>query len=76
MEINRALEKIQEQKIQIDVLTTENTQLLEKQEQFQNALINKIQEIKQMGPFKRFFAYGRLLMDLIETIEKAISEQK
>ena len=76
MEINRALEKIQEQKIQIDVLTTENTQLLEKQEQFQNALINKIHEIKQMGPFKRFFAYGRLLMDLIETIEKAISEQK
>jgi hypothetical protein len=76
MEINKALEKIQEQKIKIDVLTNENEKLLKEQEEFQSALIEKIKEIKKLGPFKRFFAYGRLLMDLIQTIEKAISSQQ
>ena len=76
MEINKALEKIQEQKIKIDVLTNENEKLLKEQEEFQRALIEKIKEIKKLGPFKRFFAYGRLLMDLIQTIEKAISSQE
>ncbi len=76
MEINKALEKIQEQKIKIDVLTNENEKLLKEQQEFQSALIEKIKEIKKLGPFKRFFAYGRLLMDLIQTIEKAISSQQ
>lgn len=76
MEINKALEKIQEQKMQIDVLTNENEKLLKEQEEFQSALIEKIKDIKKLGPFKRFFAYGRLLMDLIQTIEKAISSQQ
>jgi hypothetical protein len=76
MEINKALEKIQEQKIKIDVLTNENEKLLKEQEEFQSALIEKIKDIKKLGPFKRFFAYGRLLMDLIQTIEKAISSQE
>jgi hypothetical protein len=76
MEINKALEKIQEQKIKIDVLTNENEKLLKEQEEFQSALIEKIKDIKKLGPFKRFFAYGRLLMDLIQTIEKAISSQQ
>ncbi len=76
MEINKALEKIQEQKIKIDVLTNENEKLLKEQEEFQSALIEKIKEIKKLGPFKRFFAYGRLLMDLIQTIEKAINSQQ
>ncbi|MDB4433141.1 hypothetical protein N9166_00195 [bacterium] len=76
MEINKALEKIQEQKIKIDILTNENEKLLKEQEEFQSALIEKIKEIKKLGPFKRFFAYGRLLMDLIQTIEKAISSQQ
>ena len=76
MEINKALELISEQKQQIDVLKSENEELIKKQQAFQGALIDKIEEIKKLGPFKRFFAYGRLLMDLIQTIEKAISENK
>jgi hypothetical protein len=76
MEINKALELISEQKQQIDVLKSENDELIKKQQAFQGALIDKIEEIKKLGPFKRFFAYGRLLMDLIQTIEKAISENK
>lgn len=76
MEINKALELISEQKQQIDVLKSENEELIKKQQAFQSALIDKIEEIKKLGPFKRFFAYGRLLMDLIQTIEKAISENK
>jgi len=76
MEINKALELISEQKQQIDVLKSENDELIKKQQAFQSALIDKIEEIKKLGPFKRFFAYGRLLMDLIQTIEKAISENK
>jgi len=76
MEINKALELISEQKHQIDVLKNENDELIKKQQAFQGALIDKIEQIKKLGPFKRFFAYGRLLMDLIQTIEKAISENK
>lgn len=76
MEINKALELISEQKQQIDVLKSENDELIKKQQAFQGALIDKIEQIKKLGPFKRFFAYGRLLMDLIQTIEKAISENK
>jgi hypothetical protein len=76
MEINKALELISEQKQQIDVLKSENDELIKKQQAFQGALIDKIEEIKKLGPFKRFFAYGRLLMDLIQTIEAAISENK
>jgi len=57
-------------------LLAENIKIVREQEEFQNALINKIKEIRKLGPFKRWLAYGRLLWDLIATIEKGISANK
>lgn len=57
-------------------LKAANEKIVKEQEEFQNALIQKIKEIKKLGPFKRWLAYGRLLWDLIATIEKGISDNK
>ena len=74
MNIVQAQQKIQHLEIENDALKETNKQIIKEQNEFQDALIAKVEEIKKMGPFKRFFAYGRLLIDLIETIEKAVSK--
>lgn len=73
--INKLEEKIRYKDLYIVELKETNEKLIEKQQAFQDELIQKIKDIKNLGPFRRFLAYGRLLWDLISTIEKAISEQ-
>lgn len=73
--INKLEEKIRYKDLYIVELKEDNEKLIEKQQAFQDELIQKIKDIKNLGPFRRFLAYGRLLWDLISTIEKAISEQ-
>ncbi len=58
----------------IFLLEAENEKLKKEQEEFQIELLKRIQQIKQMKPIKRFFAYGQLLWSLIETIERAINK--
>ena len=68
---------------QIEAMVAENTQLKEdnkdlirEQKEFQDALIHKIEALKKLGPWKRFWGYWKLVMDLITTIEQAISKSK
>jgi len=68
MSINEALEKILEQKNFIETLEKQQSNFLQ-------TLIYKIYIIKSYNPIKRFFIQGRLLNDLIQTIESAIDEQ-
>mgnify|MGYP003633465727 FL=1 len=70
-------------KEEINKLVAENIQLnldinklKKEQAEFQEALIEKIKELKQLGPWKRFWGYWKLVMDLITTIEEAISKHK
>ena len=70
-------------KEEINKLVAENIQLnldinklKKEQAEFQDALIEKINELKQLGPWKRFWGYWKLVMDLITTIEEAISKHK
>lgn len=74
MNLIQAQQRIQHLEIENVNLKESNKKLIEEQKQFQDALIAKVQEIKKLGPFKRFLAYGRLLWDLISTIEQAISK--
>ena len=74
MNLVQAQQRIQHLEIENVNLKESNKKLIEEQKQFQDALIAKVQEIKKLGPFKRFLAYGRLLWDLISTIEQAISK--
>ena len=68
---------------QIQAMIAENIQLnldinkLKKEQlEFQEALVEKINELKSLGPWKRFWGYWRLVMDLITTIEETISKHK
>lgn len=74
MNLVQAQQRIQHLEIENVNLKESNKKLIEEQKQFQDALIAKVQEIKKLGPFKRFLAYGRLLWDLISTIEQAVSK--
>ena len=74
MKLNEAMAKIQLLEIENTELKETNENLIKEQNEFQDALIQKVQEIKKLGPFKRFLAYGRLLWDLITTIEQAVSK--
>ena len=74
MNLIQAQQRIQHLEIENVNLKESNKKLIEEQQQFQDALIAKVQEIKKLGPFKRFLAYGRLLWDLISTIEQAVSK--
>jgi hypothetical protein len=74
MNLIQAQQRIQHLEIENVALKESNKKLIEEQKQFQDALIAKVQEIKKLGPFKRFLAYGRLLWDLITTIEQAVSK--
>ena len=69
-------------KEEINKLVAENIQLnldinklKKEQAEFQDALIEKINELKQLGAWRRFWGYWKLVMDLITTIEQAISKQ-
>lgn len=53
-----------------------NENLIKEQKEFQYALIEKINALKDLGPWKRFWGYWRLVMDLITTIEQGISKSK
>jgi len=66
--------KVRQKDMYIVELKEVNENLIKEQKEFQAALVAKVQEIKKLGPFKRFLAYGRLLWDLISTIEQAISK--
>ena len=74
MNLIQAQQRIQHLEIENVALKESNKKLIEEQQEFQDALIAKVQEIKKLGPFKRFLAYGRLLWDLITTIEQAVSK--
>ncbi len=74
MKLSEAMAKIQLLQIENLALKETNENLIKEQNEFQDALVQKVQEIKKLGPFKRFLAYGRLLWDLISTIEQAISK--
>jgi len=47
--------------------------LKKEQKEFQNALVEKINALKNLGPWKRFWGYWQLVTDLITTIEEAIA---
>lgn len=72
MKLAEAVATIEAQRLQIEVLKNENENLIKEQKEFQDELFKRVQEIKKMGPFKRFMAYGRLLWDLIAVIEQGI----
>ena len=72
MNIDKALEKIQALKVENVLLKNENDTLKKEQKEFQDELFKKVQEIKKLGPFRRWLAYGRLLWDLITVIEEGI----
>lgn len=72
MKLAEAVATIEAQRLEIEVLKSENVKLLKEQKEFQDELFKRVQEIKKMGPFKRFMAYGRLLWDLIAVIEQGI----
>jgi hypothetical protein len=54
-------------------LNLDNENLKKEQKEFQNVLIEKINGLKDLGPWKRFWGYWQLVIDLITTIEEAIS---
>ena len=54
-------------------LNLDNENLKKEQKEFQDALIDKINALKDLGPWKRFWGYWQLVSDLITTIEQAIS---
>lgn len=54
-------------------LKEDNSNLIKEQKEFQGALIEKINALKDLGPWKRFWGYWQLVMDLITTIEEAIA---
>ena len=74
MKLSEAMARIQLLEIENTELKETNENLIKEQNELQAALVQKVQEIKKLGPFKRFLAYGRLLWDLISTIEQAISK--
>ncbi len=57
-------------------LNLDNEKLKKEQKEFQNALIEKINALKDLGAWKRFWGYWKLVMDLITTIEEAIAASK
>ena len=56
-------------------LHLDNEKLVKEQKGFQDALIKKIAELKELGAWRRFWGYWKLVMELITTIEQAISKQ-
>ena len=56
-------------------LHLDNEKLVKEQKEFQDALKEKIDQLKKLGPWKRFWGYWQLVSDLITTIEQAISKQ-
>ena len=72
MKLAEAIAQIENQKIEIEILKNENEKLLKEQKEFQDELFKRVQEIKNLKPFRRFMAYGRLLWDLVAVIEQGI----
>ena len=56
-------------------LHLDNEKLVKEQKEFQDALIKKIAELKELGAWSRYRCYTNLLIKLITTIEQAISKQ-
>lgn len=54
-------------------LNLDNEKLKKEQKEFQNALVEKINALKDLGPWRRFWGYWQLVIDLITTIEEAIA---
>ena len=54
-------------------LKEDNSKLIKKQKEFQDALKEKINALKTLGPWRRFWGYWQLVIDLITTIEEAIA---
>ena len=76
--MSKELQQLQQQiiqlKIQNEQLSNENESLKKAQEEFQEALIAKVEEIEKTPKAWRWLKYGRLLWDLIETIKKTIDK--
>lgn len=62
--------------LRVAVLENENAALEAKQKAFQDALIVEVQRIEKLGWWKKFLNYAALLKSLVETIYKAIEENK
>jgi len=54
-------------------LKEDNSNLIKEQKEFQDALKEKINALKELGPWRRFWGYWQLVIDLITTIEEAIA---
>ncbi len=54
-------------------LNEDNSNLIKEQKEFQDALKEKINALKELGPWRRFWGYWQLVIDLITTIEEAIA---
>lgn len=54
-------------------LNLDNEKLKKEQKEFQYALIEKINALKALGAWRRFWGYWQLVIDLITTIEEAIA---
>tara|TARA_R110000824_G_scaffold128525_1_gene289380 strand:+ start:167 stop:442 length:276 start_codon:yes stop_codon:yes gene_type:complete len=70
-------------KEEINLMIAENIQLnldmnklKKEQSEFQDALVEKINELKNLGPWRRFWGYWQLVLDLITTIEETIRKHK
>ena len=70
-------------KEEINLMIAENIQLnldmnklKKEQSEFQDALVEKINELKNLGPWRRFWGYWKLVLDLITTIEETIRKHK
>ena len=54
-------------------LKEDNSKFIKEQKEFQDALKEKINALKELGPWRRFWGYWQLVIDLITTIEEAIA---
>jgi hypothetical protein len=57
-------------------LNLDMNKLKKEQSEFQDALVEKINELKNLGPWRRFWGYWKLVLDLITTIEETIRKHK
>ena len=68
--------KMQEMQLRIVHLEQENDKLKKEQEEFQQALIEKVKEIEASPKMWRWFRYGKLLFDLIQVIKDSVEAAK
>ena len=76
MNMEQMAEQNRQLQLRIAILENENAALAAKQKAFQDALISEVQRIEKLGWWKKFLNYAALLKQLVESIYKAIEENK